>query len=108
MHEMLHAFIYQDGMLTYSSFVDNFGEYLKKNDKGTYIDHHEMMYDHYVTPMMNFLKAFDRLSGQTEDDAYYRGLALSGLQNVIGFSTQELNSILAAESFFRNRGLNCN
>jgi len=100
MHEMLHAFIYQDGMLNYSSFIDNFGEYLAKTGKGTYIDHHEMIYDHYVIPMINFLKAFDSLSGHMEDDGYYRGLALSGLQNVVGFTQIELNSITQAETFF--------
>ncbi|NOQ91745.1 MAG: hypothetical protein GQ552_03405 [Flavobacteriaceae bacterium] len=107
MHEMLHAFISQDGMLTSSSFVNNFEEYLKKNDKGIYIDHHEMMYDHYVDPMVKFLKDFDKVSGQIEDDAYYRGLAISGLQNVVGFTLDELKSITQSETFFRNRGLNC-
>ena len=107
MHEMLHAFIYQDGMLTFSSFVNNFEEYLAKTGKGTYIDHHKMMYDHYVTPMMNFLKDFDSLSGHLESDEYYRGLAISGLQNVPGFTQEELNSITQSATFFRNRGLNC-
>ena len=108
MHKMLHAFIYQDGSLNPSGFITNFREYLTETDEDIYnIDDHEMMYDHYVTPMIDFLKAFDSLSGHMEDDDYYRGLALSGLQNVVGFTQNELNSITQAETFFRNRGLNC-
>lgn len=108
MHEMLHAFIYQDGSLNPSGFITNFREYITETDEDIYnIDDHEMMYDYYVTPMINFLKDFDSLSGHIEDDDYYRGLALSGLQNVVGFTQNELNSITQSEAFFRNRGLNC-
>ena len=64
------------------------------------------MYDHY-DPMIKFLKDFDKLSGRQEDEAYYKGLALSGLQNVPGFTVTERNSIINSENYFRKRGLNC-
>ena len=57
--------------------------------------------------MINFLKDYDSLSGKKEDDIYYKGLALSGLQRVMGFTATERNSIINAENYFRKRGLNC-
>ena len=112
MHEMFHAFIYQDASLYPSSFITNFREYLVEVEGSNDVcgkNDHQIIYDNYVIPMMNFLKDYDSLLGQTEDDEYYRGLALSGLQNdIVGFTQEELNSITQAETFFRNRGLNCN
>ena len=112
MHEMLHAFIYQDASLYPSSFITNFRDYLIEVEGSNNVydkNDHQIIYENYVIPMINFLKDYDSLSGHTEDDEYYRGLALSGLQNdVAGFTQEELNSITQAEIFFRNRGLNCN
>ena len=84
-----------------------FRGYIYKKEDKYYSNDHELIYDHYVTPMIKFLKDFDSLSGKSEDDNYYRALALSGLQNITGFTKEERNSIINAENYFRKRGLNC-
>jgi hypothetical protein len=61
---------------------------------------------HYVIPMMNFLKDYDSLSGRNAADSYYRALAMSGLEQYI--SNDEYNTLINAQNYFRNKGLNCN
>jgi hypothetical protein len=70
------------------------------------LNQHQLMMAHYIDPMVNFLKDYDRLSGYIASDSYYRSLALSGLESVI--SNDEMNVLINAQNYFRQRGLTCN
>ena len=59
MHEMLHAFIYQDASLYPSSFITNFRDYLIEVEGSNNVydkNDHQIIYENYVIPMINFLK----------------------------------------------------
>lgn len=84
-------------------FFNDFAQYINNG----ILNQHELMMDHYVEPMANFLKDYDSLYGLTApSDDYYYSLALSGLESII--TDQEMNKLIEAQNYFRNRGLNCN
>lgn len=101
-HEILHALIANKLNLAPGNFVTDFSNYINANG----LNQHQLMMDHYVEPMVNFLKDYDSLSGNIASDSYYRSLALSGLESVI--SNEEMNSLINAQNYFRQRGLTCN
>ncbi len=106
-HEILHAQIGHSLQISLGSFVSNFGQYTSTKQGKFYTDQHLLMLENYVQPMANFLKNFDSLNGYSADDSYYKGLALSGLKDLINLTSSELDEIIRAQDYFRNRGLNC-
>ncbi len=101
-HEILHALIGNKLNRAPGNFVNDFSDYIGANG----LNQHQLMMNHYVGPMVNFLKDYDRLSGNVASDSYYRSLALSGLESVI--SSVEMNALISAQNYFRQRGLSCN
>jgi hypothetical protein len=104
-HEILHAQIGHNLQITPNSFISNFRQYIETVNGVSDINDHQFMIANYVQPMMRFLKDYDSLNGYSASDDYYRSLALSGLEGII--STMEMNDLINAQNYFRNRGLNC-
>lgn len=69
------------------------------------MNQHQLMMDHYVDPMVQFLKDYDSLIGRNAADSYYRSLALSGLEAII--TQEEMNALIEAQNYFRQLGLAC-
>lgn len=101
-HEILHALIANKLDKSPDNFISDFREYI--GDDG-YVDQHQLMMDHYVNPMIQFLKDYDSLLGRNASYSYYQSLALSGLEAVI--SQEEMNNLIEAQNYFRQLGLTC-
>ena len=105
-HEILHALIKQRVQLNSTIFMQEFAVYIERKTGKEYLNEHALMEDHYVVPMMNFLKDYDKICGRISPDAYYRALAMSGMEKYI--SDEEYRTLINAQTYFRNLGLNCN
>jgi hypothetical protein len=97
----LHALIGNKLNKAPGNFITDFSNYIGADG----LDQHQLIMNHYVEPKVNFLKDYDRISGNVASDSYYRSLALSGLESVI--SNEEMNALINAQNYFRQRGLNC-
>ena len=108
-HEILHAVISRKMELSPYEFKQHFRDYLRTNNGvlTSDVNDHDLMRDHYVQPMVNFLKDFDSLNGFNEDDYYYEGLAITGVIPQDEYTSSEIAQMTAAMDIFQNRGLEC-